>query len=164
MNDFRVDLMNFPHIAALLSHKLPMAVVMRNIGEELKYQIDKRFEGEHGPGGEKWVPSYRVKMGAGGKGTLEHHGDYRNSYDYEASANETVLGSGYKWANTHHYGATIKPKDAPYLRFKMPNNNWVRKKSVTIPARPVLGFDDQSERLVKGAVEDVMAAYWSGAI
>lgn len=160
MSDFRVDLMRFPEIALLLNQALPMGKVMNAIGMEMVDQIDRRFEKGVGPGGKAWPPSHRVKMNAGGKGTLENEGGYRESYNHESNVHESVIGSSFKWANTHHHGAIIKPKDAPYLTFKMPNGNWVRKKEVTIAARPVLGFDDQSERLILGVLNDAVNQYW----
>ncbi|MEM4709852.1 MAG: HK97 gp10 family phage protein [Candidatus Diapherotrites archaeon] len=39
------------------------------------------------------------------------------------------------YAAVHEYGATIRAKNKPYLTFNI-NGNWVKKKEVTIPARP----------------------------
>lgn len=39
----------------------------------------------------------------------------------------------YGWV--HDRGAVIEAKNAPYLRFQLPNGAWVQTKSVTLPAR-----------------------------
>ena len=72
---------------------------------------------------------------------------------------KATLGTNLVYAPTHEYGATIKAKNAPYLKFKI-GNQWVSTKQVKIPARPFLYptvqrnrlriFDAIRERIVRG--------------
>lgn len=48
------------------------------------------------------------------------------------------LNASVVYAATHEYGATIRAKSGKYLRFKI-GNQWVSKKQVKIPARPMVG-------------------------
>jgi phage gpG-like protein len=60
------------------------------------------------------------------------------------------------YAAIHQLGGTIAAKDAPYLKFKI-GDRWASKKSVTIPARPFLGLDDDDEREIVRIGEDWIA-------
>ena len=53
--------------------------------------------------------------------------------------NEVIVGVfDVIYAAIHEFGGVIKAKNAPYLWFKTKSGDWVRTKSVTIPARPYL--------------------------
>jgi phage gpG-like protein len=56
---------------------------------------------------------------------------------------EAVVGSrqgpASKYAPVHEYGATIRPKNKPYLVFKTADGKWVSVKQVVIPARRLMG-------------------------
>lgn len=54
-----------------------------------------------------------------------------------SSGIEGSIGTNVEYAGVHEFGATIKAKNGPYLHFNV-GGQWVRKKSVTIPARPFL--------------------------
>lgn len=58
-------------------------------------------------------------------GTVKQEGD-----EYIGSVGSDVI-----YANILHEGGTIRAKNVPYLKFKLPNGQWVSKKSVTIPSR-----------------------------
>ena len=50
-----------------------------------------------------------------------------------------VGGRGVVYAEAHEKGATIRPKRAPYLHFRLPGGQWVRTKGpITLPARPFM--------------------------
>lgn len=61
-----------------------------------------------------------------------------------------------KHAATHQFGdtRTIRPKKAKALRFRV-NGQWVTKKkvTVTIPARPYLGLDEEDMEELQDQVE-----------
>ena len=44
----------------------------------------------------------------------------------------------------HQFGGVVKAKNHPYLTFKI-GNAWIRKKEITIPARPFLKLTPQDE-------------------
>lgn len=48
-----------------------------------------------------------------------------------------TFGSDLIYAPVHEYGAVIKPKNKPFLRFQI-GERWVTLKQVTIPARPYI--------------------------
>jgi len=60
-----------------------------------------------------------------------------------------VVGTHVVYAAIHEFGGTIRAKNAPFLVFKM-GNQWVRVKSVNIPARPYMrpAFDKNHKKVV----------------
>jgi phage gpG-like protein len=65
-------------------------------------------------------------------------GDLARSVNYRIKGNRVTIGSNLIYARTHEYGATIRPKRAKALVFKLLDGNWASAHSVTIPARPFL--------------------------
>lgn len=63
--------------------------------------------------------------------------------------------------HVHEFGAVIKAKNAPYLRFQI-NGKWFRKKQVTIPARPLWIWRPEmiaaAMRIFKSAILDRVSA------
>lgn len=64
-----------------------------------------------------------------------------------------------KYVRTHEYGATIRPKTANYLRFRI-NGKWISTKEVTIPKR--LGwfdtwdeFDAKRQRILNRCIAEI---------
>jgi len=86
----------------------------------------------------------------------------RSSIHGEASATDSeitgIVGSNMIYAPVHEFGAVIRAKNAPFLRFQV-NGHWVSVKEVTIPARPFLApavdamRQEIIDRLRDGAIE-----------
>jgi phage gpG-like protein len=48
------------------------------------------------------------------------------------------LGTNVIYGPIHENGGVIRAKNAPYLKFQLPNGQWISKKEVSIPSRPFL--------------------------
>ena len=61
----------------------------------------------------------------------------------QSATNEVALtaqvGTNVIYAPVHEFGATIRPKGHPFLRFRGKSGEWVFMREVTIPPRPYLG-------------------------
>lgn len=129
----------------------------RNLGEDPRPLLDiagsvleestrERFRTSTGPGGLPWPPSRRAAS-SGGR-TLIDKGGLVSSITSETRPNEVEVGiiaktESAKFAYVHHYGAVIRPRRGPFLIFTAPDGHKVFVRSVTIPARPIIGVDDQ---------------------
>ncbi|MFO1038149.1 MAG: phage virion morphogenesis protein [Geminicoccaceae bacterium] len=114
---------------------------MDEIGAQIQENTRERFLSKTGPDGVRWKPSYRAVL-QGGQ-TLADAGNLRDSITRVIGLGgaSVEVGTNLKYARVHQFGATITPKAAPYLVFKLADGSWVRTKKVTIPARPYLGFN-----------------------
>ncbi len=126
-------------------------VVSRTVGR-LHDQVDIH--------GQPLEPSRRAKD-EGGK-TLIDHGHLRDSYTHNVTngGDSVEIGSNMVYAAIHHYGGKIVPKTAGALHFQIGDRHIIVK-SVTMPARPVLGIDEQDEddlRDITGAFIDGLVA------
>lgn len=121
--------------------------LLEGIGDALLLNIDRRFEEGRGPDGVPWAPTHR-----GGQ-ILVDSARLRNSMDKDVSVNAVSVGTNVIYAATHQRGATIKPKRARFLAFQI-DGKPVFAKSVTIPARPFLGFGDEDVKAVRGELAD----------
>lgn len=104
-----------------------------------------RFDAERGPGGIPWPKSWRARE-QGGK-TLQDKGLLRGSII--SNAGDRFVETGVdgrnvssKYAATHQFGATIRPRKARALMFTGPDGSFHMVQKVTIPARPFMGVDD----------------------
>jgi phage gpG-like protein len=71
--------------------------------------------------------------------TLKEGGDLQRTITHRTFRNRVEVGSIQPYAGVHQFGATITAKTPKGLRFKI-GNQWIRKRQVTIPARPFLGL------------------------
>ena len=55
-----------------------------------------------------------------------------------------------------HFGGTIRAKNKPYLVFKTPTGGWVKRKSITIPARPIFGVSEDDAQNMLTAIEEYL--------
>lgn len=140
---------------------------LRNLGEDTQPLLEiaggifeastrDRFDTGRGPGGVPWPVSRRVKE-KGGK-TLVDKATLVSSIRHEVRQGEVEWGvsgpgASVKNAKVHQFGATIRPKTAPFLVFTAPDGRKVFTKFVTIPARPFLGVDAQDR-------DDVLDAWF----
>ncbi|HND54815.1 MAG TPA: phage virion morphogenesis protein [Pirellulaceae bacterium] len=118
-------------------------------GATLDASVRSRFDRGVGPGGIPWPISHRAAA-QGGK-TLVDKGNLEGSLRFEVRPGELEIGfdgmgASSKHARTHQFGAVIVPKNGPGLRFKLPDGSFRFARKVTIPARPMLGIDEDDRR------------------
>ena len=122
------------------------------IGAALVVSTQMRFEREETPEGAKWPASLRAIV-EGGR-TLTDTGRLMQSITHEASDSGVAVGTNVLYAAIHQFGGKITAKTGKGLVFKGAGDQWVRKQSVTIPARPFLGLDDEDEAEITAIAED----------
>lgn len=127
-----------------LSEALGMAMVNQTL---------KRFEDGVDPKGHAWPKSARAKK-SGGQ-TLVDGTHLRDSITYEASAHQVVWGTNRAYGAIHQFGGKIEAKNAPYLVFETPGGI-VMKKSVTIPQREYLGWNEEDLSICRELITEFM--------
>lgn len=137
------------------------ARILPAIGTTLVEVVQKRFESAKEPFGAAWKPlSPGYAAIKKGPGILRASRMLQRSVAYLVSGNKITIGSNRIYAAVHQFGATIKPVRAKALAFKMGGAGkrggvgLVRAKSVTIPARPYLGFGPADQRAVMEVLND----------
>lgn len=84
-------------------------------------------------------------------------GNLRRSIHYETKYKSLTsviiaIGTNLKYARLQEFGGTITAKNKPYLMFRGKTGEWVRTKSVYVPAHPYLTpAMDESHDLVNAA-------------
>jgi phage gpG-like protein len=137
---------------AARARALDLSPAMRVIAQRLRADTLRNFrEGGWYPG--KWPASGRVltartkanaksKPYAAGRGprTLMVTGTLRNSIHagMASGADFARIGTDVKYAAVHQFGATITPRNAKALRFRLPGGGWATSSRVVIPPRPFL--------------------------
>lgn len=142
----------------LATHPLGL---MQDAATLLENSTRERFRTSRGPGGIPWPPSGRQRFAGqpskGGVGpnpggrTLVDRGNLLASVTSIASQDRAEVGiiaktPSAKFAYVHQFGATIRPKKGPFLVFTAPSGHKVFARSVTIPARPFIGVDEEDRR------------------
>ena len=141
---------------------------LKAIAAGLVEETQSRFERGAGPDGAAWAglnPAYAaIKRGPG---ILRESRMLQRSITSQVSGSRILVGSNRVYAAVHQFGATIKPKNAKALVFRLRptgkgkgkggNSGLVMAKSVTIPARPYLGFGKGDREVVMDVLEDVIA-------
>jgi len=122
-------------------------ILYDSIGMALVSQVQQRFREGKGPDGVAWEEARR-----GGQ-TLVDSGRLRDSVTHSVDGSVIKVGTNVIYAKTHQFGATIKPKNARVLAFTL-GGRAVFAKSITIPARPFLGFDEESFKAIRGEIAD----------
>lgn len=143
----------FRRLIALGENPAPM---LQDIGDMAVRNIDVRFFDETAPGGGPWKPSLRAQR-QGGK-TLTLSGRLGDSMMAVVEGNSVRWGTNIEYAGTHQFGATIRPKTAKALHFNLPGVGPITTKSVTIPARPFIGWDAEDVRKTTEVISDHFTA------
>lgn len=143
----------------LLSAMGNTAPVMSVIATGLVASTHRRFVTQSSPDGAAWAglhPAYRpIKRNSR---ILTESGRLRGSIN-EASGNDWArVGTNLIYAGVHQFGATIRPKAASHLVFRLATGV-VLAKSVTIPARPYLGISDDDEQMISETVFRYLRRY-----
>jgi phage gpG-like protein len=128
--------------------------LMEIAGGILENSTRGRFSEQHGPGGIPWPPSRRA-IAQGGR-TLIDTGGLVSSIVSRADDNRVEWGvmaktPSAKFAASHQFGVTIRPKKGPFLIFRGADGHLIFARSVTLPPRPFLGVDDQDRADLKEA-------------
>ncbi len=131
--------------------------VMKAIGVALVEETQQRFDRGVDVWGIRWAPVHPAYAAIKrGPGILRASLMLQRSITFQAQDNRVTVGSNRIYAAVHQFGATIRPKNARALVFRLgragprggKGSGIVRTKSVTIPARPYLGFGPQDQRAV----------------
>lgn len=105
-------------------------------GDVARKQLAEEFGGGRDPAGNVWPRA------VGGAGTpLVASGRLRDSIVVSQSSDGISIRSSAPYAGVHQRGATIRAKKGRYLRFRLPNGQFVTKAFVQIPKRAFLPTD-----------------------
>lgn len=130
--------------------------ILRAIGVGLARNTRRRFDLGVDPDGQPWAalhPAYEMdKKGPGILRESGMRGGLQGSITFDVAGRELAVGSNKIYAAVHQFGATIKPRNGPYLVFRMAGA-LVKARQVTIPARPYLGIGDEDEETVLEVAE-----------
>lgn len=140
----------FTRLRAVATVNTPM---MRAIGVGLVTVTQQRFVQGVDPEGNAWTPlSPAYAAIKRGPGILRASLMLQRSITFEAGPGFVMWGSNRIYAAIHQFGGTIVPKSAKALVFKL-STGIVRVQSVTIPARPYLGFGEAERVITLDVVE-----------
>lgn len=131
--------------------KVDFTGIHREIGEYILGTVHDRFKKGVGPDGKKWPESIRAKAEQGQ--TLVDNRHFQESFTYRAAPDRVDVGTNWPYAHVHQEGRVIKAKKARYLRFRV-GGKYAVKKQVKIPARPVLGLNDQDQEEIKKIIAE----------
>lgn len=128
--------------------------LLDTLGSEVVATVMDRFRRGVTPEGGKWPITLREKQGDA-RPTLHNEGHLRDSYTYAValSGDEVEVGSNLPYAAMHHFGGVVTAKTSKGLHFVVGGQH-VRKQSVTIPARPALGLNDEDEASLLQTADD----------
>lgn len=140
--------------------------LMRAIGVGLVETTQSRFDTATDPDGSAWkslLPAYAaVKRGPGILREAGMRGGLQGSITFAVTSASTVeVGTNKVYGAVHQFGAKIVPKNGKALVFRI-GNRLVRAASVTIPARPYLGFGAADREMVQDVVEFTVAKLLRG--
>jgi phage virion morphogenesis protein len=113
-------------------------VPMRAIADYMRTATVERFEDERGPDGQRWKPSQRA-IEDGGL-TLTDRGHLRQSITAASDATTALAGTNLVSAAIHQFGGTIRAKGGAGGGKRALKTPFGPRGSVTMPARPFLGF------------------------
>ncbi|MDO8838020.1 MAG: phage virion morphogenesis protein [Parvibaculum sp.] len=118
-----------------------MTPAMEDIGLGRVTSTQRRFDTGIGPDGVPWPVSMRAAEEGGL--TLVDSARLYGSITFEAGPQDVAWGTDVAYAGVHQDGATIEAKGGGYMKFSLPGGGFAQVRSVTIPARPFMGFDEE---------------------
>lgn len=148
--------------AALTDFSPAMAAIASHLEETTR----ERFERSAGPDGAAWKPSRRAQE-QGGR-TLIDSGRLLASLATFADATRAIVGTNLVYAAIHQFGGVIRARGraaggAGALRLPFPDRRagtpFTLRQSVTLPARPYLGFSAED----RVTVEALLSAHLDAA-
>ena len=139
-------------------------MLMTVLGSALVDTTRTRFTTNIGPDGQKWQPlnpAYDAFRRPGPM--LVQSSALRGSLTFLSSAHDVQIGSPMIYARVQQFGATIRPRNARALVFRMgAGGTLVMARAVTIPARPYLGISFDDERMIFAETEEYIGRLWRG--
>ncbi|MGO3934753.1 phage virion morphogenesis protein [Rhodopseudomonas pseudopalustris] len=153
--------------------------LFENIGASVQTSTMHRFETSKAPDGSLWPPSLRVKQHGGI--TLRLTARLMRSITYQADSDSVQIGTNVVYAAIHQFGGLIQQaartavlhfktnKKTGQSRFAKPGKADRAQKAaigahtITMPARPFLGLDDDDEREILSIAEQWVAGEQGGA-
>lgn len=156
----------------LIQRTANLRPLMQDIGAYLDYSTRSRFLTQRGPDGTPWLPSARA-LREGGK-TLIKTARLMGSFSYKADARSVEEGTNVIYAAIHHFGGVIKRKARTQTIYRKVTAGEIsdrfvkRSKSnfatdhavgahdIEMPARPILGVNDNDEREIMNIVDDYL--------
>jgi phage gpG-like protein len=127
--------------------------------------LEERFTTATDPRGQPWRPSLRAQL-EGGQ-TLSDTGRLRRSFSVRAAGPRGfIIGTNVRYAAPHQFGATITPKRARYLHFRLAGGRgrrkggkgrWVTVARVDLPARPFFPEGNDLGRYAPHMAEAIQA-------
>lgn len=136
--------------------------LMSNIGTDLVKGTTRRFRTKTAPDGSAWQINNSGYAAGKRKGILVESTILRDSITHRVERDSVRVGTNVKYAAIHQFGGTIKPKKGTHLKFKIAGQ-WVAVKSVTIPARPYLGVDDEDKVRIARRIDRFLERAFSGS-
>lgn len=125
---------------ALLAAALALGPAWDVIGRRWVDRNRERMARGVGPDGAAWLPSKRA-LREGGQTLLDTR-QLEGSLTHQADDQGVTIGTDLVKAPALHFGATIVPKTAKFLRFFIPGRGWVFAKKVVLPPRPFVGVGE----------------------
>ena len=133
--------------------------LMSAIGVELVGSTHMRFVTQTDPEGQAWQAlNTTYAEDKRHSRILTESGRLRDSINAQASNDEVRVGSNVVYAAAHQLGATITPKNASHLFFRM-GGRLIQADSVTLPARPFLGISNDDETAISEIVFSFVDRY-----
>jgi phage virion morphogenesis protein len=143
-----------------------VTAALKNIGQVLLKGTRERFSRQVDPEGRPWAPlNPEYAKGKRGGKILQvqgMRGGLLGSITAQLSGSHRLeVGTNKIYGAVHQFGATIRPRSAEALVFRL-GGRLIRAKQVTIPARPYLGISaaDRANSLV--IVRDHIERRWQG--
>lgn len=138
---------------------------LKNIGLQLVKRWRRRMGEEKGPDGKAWAPlNPEYKKGKKGAKILQEQGmrgGLIGSLVSQVQGDQVAIGTNKVYGAVHQFGATITPRSADALMFRI-NGRLVKAKAVRIPARPYLGVSEDDKVEIVQVVQDHIDRVWEG--
>lgn len=129
------------------------------VGAEMVNSTQERFDTETDPTGNPWLPSMRATAENGQ--TLRDTSRLMNSLTFVPLPDGVEWGTNVFYAPVQHYGATIRAKNAEFLKFRTAYG-FVSKKEVEIPSRKFLGINESDVREINNITTHMLSEAWNG--
>jgi phage virion morphogenesis protein len=138
---------------------------LKNIGQQIVKSTRRRFDQQKAPDGQPWKP-LNPEYAKGKRGTkiLQEQGmrgGLLGSITYRVGPDSVTIGTNKVYAAAHQFGATILPRTADRLVFRL-GGRVVFARKVTIPARPFLGISAEDRAAILQVVGDHIEGTWEG--
>lgn len=111
---------------------------LRSIARAGVASTRRRFQAGRGPDGQAWKKGHKES----GQTLIESTLLLRSIVDRPPTEDSVEWGSNRVYAAIHQLGGTIKPVNGKALKFSI-NGAFVTVNSMTMPARPYLGANDE---------------------